>query len=261
MSFVSGISHDASSICNNGGCPCKNNPSLSVSIWTAAQIGDFLTVKQRIEKNSSVVSKLDEYGYSPLHYAAQNGHTSIVKYLLSKGALVDFEKCGATALHRAVYAGHFESVKLLVMAGANLNAVDQSFGDLNTPAHKSLLINRLDILNYLIECGADTTQVRNAAGQTVNNLLQNLDHKHKEKEDIEINSSEKSNNYITTSQYCMPVNQLTRYSLYKSTSKSVSAGAVEQPVLCSKCNQSSVTFSRLSNGSLICSACKRSLYR
>jgi ankyrin repeat protein len=255
MSFVQGISHNSFVTCDSGECPCKNNPSLSVSIWTAAQIGDWLTVKQRIEKNNSIVSKLDEYGYSPLHYAAQNGHTSIVKYLLSKGALVDFEKCGATALHRAVYAGHFDCVKLLVMAGADLNAVDRSFGDLNTPAHKALLINRRDILDYLTECGADTVRIRNAAGKTVSDLIQNPDLLDKENEDTEINASNNSSNYNTSSQYCVLINQPT-----KNSSPEPSSTFPDQKIFCSKCNQSSFSFSRLSNGSLICSTCKKSLY-
>jgi ankyrin repeat protein len=75
--------------------------TLAVSIWTAAQFGDETTLRRKTEQNPKLLQQADDYGYTPLHYAAQNGHEKIVKYLLSQNVPVDLEKCGATPLHRA----------------------------------------------------------------------------------------------------------------------------------------------------------------
>lgn len=102
MSFLRGIvgGHNDPG-CSETECVCKNISSLSVSIWTAAQIGDEVTVRRKAEKNKKLLAQFDDYGYMPLHYAAQNGHEQIVEYLLRENVPVDAESCGATALHRA----------------------------------------------------------------------------------------------------------------------------------------------------------------
>ena len=43
----------------------------------------------------------DKYGYTALHYAAQNDHTDIVRLLLEMNADPNACVCGATPLHRA----------------------------------------------------------------------------------------------------------------------------------------------------------------
>ena len=46
-------------------------------------------------------------GLTPLHFAAQNGHTGVVDKLLAKGAKVNTKnKGGFTALHLAAQNGH-----------------------------------------------------------------------------------------------------------------------------------------------------------
>jgi ankyrin repeat protein len=43
-------------------------------------------VKLLLEKNADLESKDDEYGQTPLSWAARNGHEAVVKLLLEKGA-------------------------------------------------------------------------------------------------------------------------------------------------------------------------------
>lgn len=87
--------------CDTFTCTCKYLPMMSYDIWTAAEKGDLNEIVRRTNIDRKVMSKLDEYGYTPLHYASQNNHYNIVEYLLSNGIKPDINTCGATPLHRA----------------------------------------------------------------------------------------------------------------------------------------------------------------
>lgn len=56
-----------------------------------------------------IVNTVDNAGYSPLHYAARNGHVDICDMLLKNGAHIDAEtRSGkATPLHKAAAAGNY----------------------------------------------------------------------------------------------------------------------------------------------------------
>ena len=186
MSFVRGISHDNGS-CESFECTCKLYP-ISLSFWTASQFGDLMTVQFRVKKNPTLIFAADEYGYTALHYAAHNGHDHIVSFLLSCGANANANECGATPLHRAgksyitslgssfdighhftAYAGHVKSVELLLKAGADVNAQDSSFGDMNTAAHKAVLSHHIDVLGILTKYSANL-HIKNKEGLDVYEL-------------------------------------------------------------------------------------------
>lgn len=109
---MNNVTHTAASTsidCSNS-CPCKSVPMSSSSLWTAAQLNDISTVAMKISKNPSCVRKLDKFGYSALHYAAQSNNASIVKMLLDNGADANgagegASPCGATPLQRAAFKG------------------------------------------------------------------------------------------------------------------------------------------------------------
>ncbi|CAI8025854.1 Ankyrin repeat domain-containing protein 29 [Geodia barretti] len=63
--------------------------------------------------------RISTYGSVPLMIAARMGHIKTVQRLLELGADVNCkEKLGPTALHFAAEDGHSEVVKLLLRAGA-----------------------------------------------------------------------------------------------------------------------------------------------
>ena len=71
----------------------------------------------------------DEYGQTPLSWAAQNGHTEVVKLLLDVKANIKAEdKSGQTPLSLAAQNGHTEVVKLLLDVKANFEAEDKNMG-------------------------------------------------------------------------------------------------------------------------------------
>ncbi len=68
---------------------------------------------------------LEEFGESPLHFAAYNGDIETIKNLLvkakkqGKNIVNTLTKIDATPLHNAAMEGHLLAVKLLVEAGAD----------------------------------------------------------------------------------------------------------------------------------------------
>lgn len=66
-------------------------------------------------------------GSSPLHLAAQSGHTAVVGLLLSRSAslLHLTDKRGRTCLHLAAAHGHVAMVRVLLGQGAEINHTDK----------------------------------------------------------------------------------------------------------------------------------------
>ena len=63
---------------------------------------------------------INKTGWTPLHYAATNGHISVMKVLLDKYAFIDAQSPnGTTPLMMAAMYGSPEAVKLLVDEGAD----------------------------------------------------------------------------------------------------------------------------------------------
>lgn len=79
----------------------------------------------------------DSAGYTPLHYAARNGHYRVCAILLQHGADVDATtpSIQATPLHRAAVQGHAETVETLLRHGANANLRDT---DGKTALHRAI---------------------------------------------------------------------------------------------------------------------------
>jgi len=65
-------------------------------------------------------------GWTPLHYAATNGNTKIVKMLLDESAYIDAESPnGTTPLMMAARYGSPEAVQLLIKEGADIHLKNQ----------------------------------------------------------------------------------------------------------------------------------------
>lgn len=97
---------------------------IQLSIFSAAEQNDICGIMRKFMAKPELAWKLDSYGYSCLHYAAQQNNFEIVEFILKLGSDPDLNSCGATPLHRAAFSGSFESCKLLLEYGADVHAID-----------------------------------------------------------------------------------------------------------------------------------------
>lgn len=104
-----------------------SNPSTNVNLanksgenalMMAAFDGDFPTVKMLVLAKKAAVNKP---GWSPIHYAATNGHLQITQFLMANGAMVNaLSPSETTPLMMAIGSGNDELIKYLLDNGADL---------------------------------------------------------------------------------------------------------------------------------------------
>ena len=128
-------------------------------------------VKNLISKGASVNVK-DNHGQTPLIYASKNGYVDVVKNLLA--AMVDLEltnKSGATPLIEAINENHRIVVYTLLNHGANVNA---KFRDGTTPLMLATSNGENEIVKLLLEFDADV-YMSNEMGETALDIAKGLD--------------------------------------------------------------------------------------
>jgi ankyrin repeat protein len=111
-----------------------------------------------------------DYGLTPLHSASLQGHASVARLLLSKGAEVSAKADGATPLvHAAVY-GHALVALALIQHGADLSERDL---DGKTALHYAIMGGQDAMVLLLLEHGADVW-AKTKKGHTPENLAATL---------------------------------------------------------------------------------------
>ncbi len=131
--------------------------SFAGKIHDAAKAGDLVKVEKLLTKGSMFsgprdVNEQNIDKQTPLHIAGQNGHTEIVKLLISRGASIEAQnKRNCTPLHLAAHSGHIESVKQLISVGANIEA-GASF--MWAPLHFAAESGHITVVKLLISAGA-----------------------------------------------------------------------------------------------------------
>ncbi|HMN22408.1 MAG TPA: ankyrin repeat domain-containing protein [Ottowia sp.] len=97
--------------------PEERNPAGESPLMVAALKGDLAIARRLIALDADV----NKPGWTPLHYAATNGHVAMIELLLDENAFIDAEAPnGNTPLMMAAYFGSPEAVKVLIQAGADL---------------------------------------------------------------------------------------------------------------------------------------------
>lgn len=84
---------------------------------------------QQALKNSLFIHEKDEYGCTPLHWAASSGTLEDIRQLIQKGGATDLyevDNSGYTPLHWAIKEGNLDKIKLFLSYGSNVNYIDPS---------------------------------------------------------------------------------------------------------------------------------------
>ena len=120
-------------------------------VCCASQSGHLDIVKYFVEERKCNVECKDQFGITPLHYAAAGGRLAIVKYMIKeKGCDPMYrDASGWTTLHCACKFGNLDLVKYLVEE----RKVDPTCQDEHgvTPVLVSAQCGSLDVVKYLIE--------------------------------------------------------------------------------------------------------------
>ena len=150
-----------------------------LDVFTAAMIGDVEKMKSLVEGGQDV-NQRDWEERTPLMWAAREGHTDCVKYLIQNGAEMDVftaamigdmaeikrlveaghdvnqrDEWERTPLMWAAREGHTDCVKYLLQNGAQLDLTDHVG---NTALHLAAEGGHLEVLKRLVEAGQDVNQ-------------------------------------------------------------------------------------------------------
>jgi ankyrin repeat protein len=131
------------------------------------------------EEEKPVVKVINRQGMTPLHIAAEMGHTKIAEYLVDKGADPEIRNRGDnnTPLDLALAADNLKIVKHLVAAGADPNTIDNQG---NSLLHIFTKNGDLDMVKKLIKNEAEINSLSNQ-GETPLDIAQAKNYKSIEK--------------------------------------------------------------------------------
>ncbi|XP_038064394.1 caskin-2-like [Patiria miniata] len=105
--------------------PTLKNKSGKTALDLAAEFGRLKVVQLLMNSNQSTAlldfpSRTRVSMHTPLHVAAKNGHSDVIRVLLEYGIDINRETPNGTALHEAALAGKSEVVKLLIASGIDV---------------------------------------------------------------------------------------------------------------------------------------------
>ncbi|KXZ41726.1 hypothetical protein GPECTOR_304g828 [Gonium pectorale] len=126
----------------------------STPLHVAAEGGHSDVVKELLQRGANKEARRNEDVETPLYAAVKNGHLKVVQELLNSEADVNVKyKDDATPLHMAAEGGHLEVVKALLRKGANKEASLKTAE--RTPLHHAVENGQEEMVACLLTNGAD----------------------------------------------------------------------------------------------------------
>uniref|UniRef100_A0A7N2QZR5 Ankyrin repeat-containing protein n=1 Tax=Quercus lobata TaxID=97700 RepID=A0A7N2QZR5_QUELO len=148
--------------------------------WTplhyAANFGNFEVVKLFLENNNiSLAYERDIQGMSALHISAMKGHCDVMSAIIEKFPYTCelLDNRGRTALHLAAESGRTNAVKILLSSLAFQDLINEQENDEgNTAMHLAAIKGRYKVLRLLARDRRVEKRATNKEGKTVADILQ-----------------------------------------------------------------------------------------
>jgi uncharacterized protein len=129
-----------------------------LDVFEAAGIGDAERLRTLLDEDGSLATAWSDDGFTPLHFAAFFGHPEAARLLIERGADLEARSTNrefapnAAPLHSAVAARQRDVIDVLLDAGADVNAVQHAG---YTPLLEAAQSGDSELVELLLERGAD----------------------------------------------------------------------------------------------------------
>ncbi len=142
-------------------------------VLDATRMGDMGRVESLLASGSSPNPPEYHRGYVPLQFAAGNGNIELTRLLLDAGADTEArDHNGERALLWAAQNGALGTARLLLDAGSPPDSDADPYGA--TPAMRAILYGHIDLVELLLDAGADATRLEQG-GEALLNYAARLD--------------------------------------------------------------------------------------
>lgn len=129
-----------------------------LDVYETAAVGDAADLQRMLREDPAQVSKRNELGWTPLHYAAFAGNTAAIKVLLGNGADIHARATNRfrnTPLIVATLTGQRDAAALLLDSGADI--LDRQANGFSV-MHEASFSGNLELVRLYVERGARSTR-------------------------------------------------------------------------------------------------------
>lgn len=139
------------------------------NIFDLARSGNVATMQVYLAKHPEDIDLQSEQGTTPFLLACYRGNNDVAKFLANHGA--DMKKCylDGSALYAVIFKNNIEMLDFMLQNNVGANDSCQ-FQQLGFPIHFALNLKRYDVIELLLNHGADVN-IKDPQNKSVRDLL------------------------------------------------------------------------------------------